>query len=217
MWMRHTGNNNAKRYTNVADIILYYVKGTGETWNQQYVPLSKEKLDEYNRSDPDGRLWTTADLTAPNSKKMFEWRGTIPTTRGWAYSFDDLEKMYDAGRIIANAEGKPLKRGRKMYIDESKGVRLKNIWTDIKRIGNSSLERLNYPTQKPLKLLQRIIKASSNRDDIVLDPFCGCGTTIEAAKKLGRRWIGFDQSVEAIVVCEKRLNTTHLKGTNGVH
>ncbi len=196
-WERHTGNNNAKRYSNVADTLLYYTKGRSTTWNQQYGPLSKDKLKEYNRSDPDGRQWTTGDLTAPNSTNMFEWKGTTPTTRGWAFTYEQLEQMYAAGRIITDKEGRPFKRGRKMYLDESKGVPLKNIWTDIKRIGNTSDERTGSPDQKPLKLYERIIKASSNEGDLVLDPFCGCATTIIAANNLNRRWIGIDRRKDA--------------------
>ena len=196
-WERHTGNNNAKRYANVTDILLYYIKGKNPTWNQQYGPLSENKLKEYNRTDLDGRRWTTGDLTAPNSSNMFEWRGTTPTTRGWAYSYEQLEQMYAEGRIVTDKEGRPLKRGRKTYLDESKGVPLKNIWTDIQRIGNKSNERTGSPDQKPLKLYKRIIRASSNEGALVLDPFCGCATTIIAARDLNRRWIGIDRRPDA--------------------
>ena len=99
-WKRHDGNNNAKKYSNIADILLYYCKERTPTWNPQYTPLSKETLKEYNRSDPDGRRWTTSSLLSPTNKNKFTWRGTTPTTRGWAFTYEQLEQMYAAGEII---------------------------------------------------------------------------------------------------------------------
>ena len=217
VWKRHTGNNNAKRYSNITDKILYYQKNKTPTWNQQYAQLSKKKLKEYSRQDPDGRKWTTDNLTAPNSNNNFTWRGTTPTGRGWAYSYEKLEEMFENGEIVTDKQGKPLKRGRKKYLDTSKGVPLKNLWTDIKRIGNTSKERTGYPTQKPLALLDRIIKTSSNEGDVVLDPFCGCATTCVAAEKIGRQWIGIDIEPKARELVISRLesevyNNSLLKG-----
>ena len=205
-WERHTGNNNAKRYAQVSDILLYYA-GRGATWNQSYGPLSENELKSYKRSDPDERRWKSADLTAPgaNPNRTFTWRGRAPTTRGWAYSKEELEKLWEQGLILTNNEGMPLLRGKKSYLEDAKGVPLKSIWTDINRVGNTSVERTGYPTQKPLALLERIIKASSNPGDIVLDPFCGCATTCIAAESLQRQWIGIDLSPKAVELVKMRL------------
>ena len=205
-WERHTGNNNAKRYAQVSDILLYYA-GRGATWNQSYGPLSGNELKSYKRSDPDGRRWKSADLTAPgsNPNRMFTWRGRTPTTRGWAYSMEELENLWERGLILTNDEGIPLLRGRKSYLEDAKGVPLKSIWTDINRVGNTSEERTGFPTQKPLSLLKRIIEASSNLGDIVLDPFCGCATTCVAAEGLQRQWIGIDLSPKAVELVKMRL------------
>ena len=133
------------------------------------------------------------------------WRGRTPTTRGWAYSKEELENLWERGLILTNNEEIPLLRGRKSYLEDAKGVPLKSIWTDINRVGNTSDERTGYPTQKPLALLERIIKASSNPDDIVLDPFCGCATTCIAAESLQRQWIGIDLSPKAVELVKMRL------------
>ena len=205
-WERHTGNNNAKRYAQVSDILLYYAR-RGATWNQSYGPLSENELRSYNRSDSDGRRWKSADLTAPgsNPNRMFTWRGRTPTTRGWAYSMEELENLWERGLILTNEEGIPLLRGKKSYLEDAKGVPLKSIWTDINRVGNTSEERTGFPTQKPLSLLKRIIKASSNPNDIILDPFCGCATTCIAAEAEQRQWIGIDLSPKAVELVKMRL------------
>ena len=177
------------------------------TWNQSYGPLSENELKSYKRSDPDGRRWKSADLTAPsaNPNRMFTWRGRTPTTRGWAYSKEELENLWERGLILTNNAGIALLRGKKSYLEDAKGVPLKSIWTDINRVGNTSVERTGYPTQKPLALLERIIKASSNPGDIVLDPFCGCATTCIAAESLQRQWIGIDLSPKAVELVIMRL------------
>jgi hypothetical protein len=128
-----------------------------------------------------------------------------PQTRGWGYSLEHLEKWWAEGRILKRKDGSPRMDGLKVYLDELPGQPLQSIWTDIERVGNTSNERLGYSTQKPLALLERVLKASSNEGDIVLDPFCGCGTAIEAAEKLKRRWIGIDVTYLAIHVIEGRL------------
>jgi hypothetical protein len=142
------------------------------------------------------------DLTAPRPNSdsgKFEWRGTMPTRgRGWGYRLEQLEEWWENGLIHTKRDGTPRMDGKKHYLADAEGKPLQNIWTDINRIGNTSSERLGYQTQKPVALLERIIKASSNPGDTVLDPFCGCGTTMEAAQRLGRRWIGIDIAIHAV-------------------
>ena len=190
-------------------LFLYYTKTKNRTWNPQYEPYSKVQLKRYKHRDPDGRLYKPENLTAPrpdsNSGK-FEWRGNKPgPTRGWGYNLEQLEEWWEQGRIITKRDGTPRLDGLKVYLDETEGKPLQNIWTDVKRIGNTSQERLGYPTQKPLSLMERIITASSNPGDLVLDPFCGCGTTVHAAETLGRRWAGMDISAFSTELVRNRL------------
>ena len=152
--------------------------------------------------DGDGRRYKLENLTAPrpnSTSGKFNWRGTLPgPTRGWGYNLEQLEAWWHEGRIRTKSDGTPRMDGLKVYLDETLGKPLQNIWTDISRIPNTSSERMGYATQKPLALLERVITASSNSGDLVFDPFCGCATTIEAAHRLGRRWIGIDIAIHAI-------------------
>ena len=118
---------------------------------------------------------------------------------------EQLEAWWEEGRIHTKRDGTPRMDGLKVYVDEAQGKPLQNIWIDVPRISNTSLERLGYPTQKPLALLERIIKASSNEGDLVLDPFCGCGTTVDAARRLNRRFVGVDISAFAVDLVKGRL------------
>jgi site-specific DNA-methyltransferase (adenine-specific) len=131
---------------------------------------------------------------------MYEVMGV---TRYWRYSEERMKKLIDQGRVIQTSEGSVPQYKR--YLDGMSGVPLQDIWTDLRPIGAQAQERLGYPTQKPVVLLERIISASSNPGDLVLDPFCGCGTTIHAAQKLGRAWIGIDVTHLAISLIERRL------------
>ncbi len=145
-----------------------------------------------------------------NPDRNFEWRGTKPApNRGWGLSLEELEKLWAEGLILKKKDGSPRLDGRKVFLDEKKGKPVIDVWTDIERIGNTSAERLGYPTQKPVALLERIIQASSNKGDLILDPFCGCGTTIDAAEKLGRRWIGIDITQLATTLIKSRLRDTY--------
>ncbi|MFQ3667180.1 MAG: DNA methyltransferase [Sphingomonadaceae bacterium] len=208
IWRRTTSHNSAKRYGKVADSILFYTKSQNWTWNDVRVPFSDAQMSRY-QVDENGRLYKSENLTADrrnsNSGK-FDWRGTMPPkTRGWAYSLEQLENWWAEGRILTRRDGSPRMDGLKIYLDELEGQKLQSVWTDIPRIGNTAAERLGYPTQKPLALLERIIAASSNEGDLVLDPFCGCGTALHAAQKLGRQWIGIDVTHLAIGLIERRL------------
>ena len=208
VWKRQTSNNSAtKKYGAIADYILFYAKSDDATWNQVYHRRSDVEMKQYRR-DASGRLYKTENLTAPGQtpSRMFEWRGKKPTTRGWAHSLERLEELWAAGRIKTDNEGRPLLRGHIRYLDESAdGQKAQSIWTDILRVGNTAKERTGYPTQKPLKLYKRMIEASSNPGDMVLDPFAGCATTCVAAEQLGRQWIGIDIREESGDVIRERL------------
>ncbi|MBN1355758.1 restriction endonuclease [bacterium] len=213
-WKRTTSHNTAKRYGNIADILLFYTKSDNYRWNQQYQPYSEEQLSRY-RKDENGRLYKCENLTADrrtSDSGKFEWRGTMPpSTRGWGYKLDQLEKWWEEGRILTKKDGTPRMDGLKVFLDEMPGQPMQSIWTDIEKIGNTSEERLPYPTQKPIALLERIIETSSLPGDIVLDAFCGCGTTLDAAEGLRRRWTGIDISFTAINLIENRMKRRYKK------
>lgn len=208
IWQRTNAHNiKAKYHMRVHDVILFYTKGDSYTWNQPYSDYSEAQLGRY-REDQDGRLYTSQDLTMMSKTKArnFEWRGTHPPeNRAWAVSREQLEKWWNEGLILTRSDGVPRLDGLKVYLDNMPGKCTLDIWTDIKRIGNTSKERLGYATQKPKALLERIIEANSREGDVVLDPFCGCGTTIEVAQALKRKWIGIDITHLAIKLIKKRL------------
>jgi DNA modification methylase len=212
IWQRTNAHNTADRYGRIHDVILFCTKTGSYTWNDVRTAYGDAQLKRYKKDDK-GRLYTGQDLTAsrPNSDSgKFEWRGTMPTQgRGWGYTLEQLEKWWAEGLILCKQDGTPRMDGLKVYLDEMPGKALQSVWTDIPRISNTSAERLGYPTQKPVALLERIIQASSNPGDLVLDPFCGCGTTIDAAEKLGRGWIGIDVTQLAISLIKNRLQDTY--------
>ena len=201
-WQRTESHNTADRYGNIADILLYYTKSSQTTWNPQHQDYGEAQLSRFRHLDGDERRYKLENLTAPrpnSTSGKFNWRGTLPgPTRGWGYNLEQLEAWWHEGRIRTKSDGTPRMDGLKVYLDEMLGKPLQNIWTDISRIPNTSSERMGYATQKPLALLERVIAASSNPGDLVFDPFCGCATTIEAAHRLGRRWIGIDIAIHAI-------------------
>ena len=201
-WQRTESHNTADRYGNIADILLYYAKSSQAIWNPQYQDYGEAQLSRFRHMDGDGRRYKLENLTAPrpnSTSGKFNWRGTLPgPTRGWGYNVEQLEAWWHEGRIRTKVDGTPRTDGLKVYLDETQGKPLQNIWTDISRIPNTSSERMGYATQKPLALLERVIMASSEPGDLVFDPFCGCATTIEAAHRLGRRWIGIDIAIHAI-------------------
>ncbi|MDE0695742.1 MAG: DNA methyltransferase [Boseongicola sp.] len=195
-WQRSESHNTANRYGNVADIILFYSKTPKFIWNQQYQPYGEQQLSRFRQAEAGGRRYKLDDLTAPrpdSGSGKFEWRGTMPgASRGWGYTLDQLEEWWAEGRIQTKRDGTPRMDGLKTYLDEAPGKPAVNIWTDIPRIANTASERTGYPTQKPLALCERMILASSNPGDMVLDPFCGCATTCVAAERQGRQWAGID-------------------------
>lgn len=192
-----------KAFGNVKDLILFYTKTKKSIWNDPKLPFTKEDINRlFNKIDNDGRRYTTIPLHAPgetsNGKTGQEWRGLKPPKgRHWRSDPKKLEKLNKQGLIEWSAKGVPRKI---IFADEKKGKKIQDIW-EFK-----DPQYPTYPTEKNLDLLKAIIKASSNDGDLILDCFCGSGTTLVAAQELGRNWIGIDQSEHAIKVSKKRLS-----------
>lgn len=219
IWKRYGAHNDSKTYGRVHDTILFYSRSERFTFNKQYETYSEEYVKERFRfSDPDGRRWAEQNLASPNPRPNLTYpflakNGVTyaPPPNGWKYTEERMRALDDAGRLHYPARmGGRLRL--KNYFDERLGVPVQDVWSDLTLIGGSSTERLGYPTQKPVALLERIISASSNPGDVVLDPFCGCGTTVHAAQKLGRPWIGIDVTHLAISLIEKRLKAAFGSG-----
>ena len=209
VWKRTTAHSGAKKYAPVHDVIFYYSKSETLIWNDIRTDYDPAYLNKYYRfDDGDGRLYWRADLCAAGTRKGESgqpWRGIDPAAKGmhWKYKVSKLDELDKQGRIYWPPKGGMPQYKR--YRDELKGLAISDFWDDIDRINPVGAERLGYPTQKPVALLERIIAASSNPGDVVLDPFCGCGTAVDAAQKLGRRWIGIDVTHLAISLVERRL------------
>lgn len=208
VWQRTKAHNIAtKGYGRSHDTILFYTKSNDFIFNEVFVDFDEKQLSRYSK-DKDGRLYTTKVLvfTSRNATRQFEWRGTIPPpNQSWGADKEQLEKWWEEGRIICRKDGRPRIDGLKVYLDETKGKRLITTWTDIDRVGNTAKERIDYPTQKPEALLERIMNVSSKEGDLVADLFCGSGTTLAVAEKLGRKWLGSDLGRFAIHTSRKRL------------
>ena len=209
IWKRTTAHSSSKKFAPIHDTILYYGKTATVVWNDARADYDPEYLDKYYRfDDGDGRLYWRDNLCAAGVRKGSSgkpWRGIDPGAKGmhWKYTVEKLDELDAQGRIYWPPKGTMPQYKR--YRDELKGKAIPDIWDDIDRINPVGSERLGYPTQKPLALLERILQASSNPGDVVLDPFCGCGTTIAAAQKLGRRWIGIDITHLSISLQKYRL------------
>lgn len=210
IWKRSTAHSDSaqgsKHFGRLHDVLLLYAKSQDHKWNQLYDEHSGEYLEtKYRYVEPGtGRRYRLDNLTGPGGaakgNPAYDVMGIV---RHWRYSKEKMQQLIAAGRII---QTKPDTVPQyKRYLDEMSGRPLQDLWTDISPINSQAQERLGYPTQKPVALLERIIAASSNEDDVVLDPFCGCGTAIHAANKLRRRWIGIDITHLAISLVEKRL------------
>ena len=211
VWKRSDAKSDvgqgAKHFGRVHDSLFYYAGGQDYTFNPKFTPLPQTTVDNWYKhvEDGTGRRYNKADVTGPGGAAkgcpVYEWKGV---TRAWRYSRENMERLDREGRLVYSKTGMVY---QKRYLDESKGVALSSWWDDIDMLRgiNSGKERLGYPTQKPLRLLERLIEVSSNQGDIVLDAFCGCGTAVVAAQRLKRRWIGIDISPTACRVMAKRL------------
>ncbi|WP_374944857.1 site-specific DNA-methyltransferase [Sphingomonas sp.] len=202
IWKRTTAHSDAARWGRNADTILFYARTANAAWNTQHAAYDADHAARFRNADTDGRRWTDDNLTAKGLSGggyTYAYKGV---TSLWRMPLETMKRLDREGRLhFTRAGGIRLKR----YLDEAKGMPMQALWTDIPALNSQAQERLGYPTQKPLALLERIIAASSNEGDVVLDPFCGCGTAIHAAQKLGRQWIGIDVTHLAISLIEKRM------------
>ncbi len=201
-WQRTSAHSDPGHYGVNVDSILYYLKSDKRLWNQQFGEHSEEYKRRFRNTDPDGRNWTDDNLTAKGLNGggyTYEYKGV---TSLWRCPAETMQRLDEEKKLhFTKAGGIRLKR----YLDETPGVPLQTLWTDIFPVNSQAKERENYPTQKPEALLERIIKASSNENDIVADFFCGSGTTAAVAEKLGRKWIVSDLGKFAIHTTRKRM------------
>jgi adenine-specific DNA-methyltransferase len=230
VWKRTSAHSGAKRYGPSHDILLFYSKSNEFTWNPQLQPYDEEYVEAFfTHTDEKGRRWRRTDLTGPVTRKGdsgLPWRNYNPTDRGrhWqppSYFYekyaeltgddlarydliDRLDKLDEIGLIHWPKKEEGMPQGKRL-LDDAKGAPLQDVWVDIKPIHNMAPERVGFPTQKPLALLERVVAASSNEGDLVLDCFCGSGTTAVAAERLNRRWIACDLGRFAIHTTRKRL------------
>jgi len=208
VWKRTGARSDAKGWNQLHDSLFVYGGGGDTVWNPQYEKYSDHYIQsKYTHDDGDGRLYRLDNMTSPNPRPnmMYVWRGHASPEKGWRYSKETMARLHDEGRIWY-PDDKAKRPQLKRYLSEMPGVPMGSVWTDIAPLNSQAKERTGYPTQKPLPLLERIIAASSQPNQIVLDAFCGCGTAVVAAQNLGRQWIGIDVSPTACRVMAKRLH-----------
>ena len=210
IWKRTSAHSDTaqgrKQHGRIHDVLLFYTMGNAWTWNPVYTDYDREYVDQfYKHVEPGtGRRFALDNITGPYGASKGNPRYEVMgVTRYWRYSEERMQELISAGRIVQPRPGAVPRYKR--YKEEMPGVPLQDIWTDIKPIPSQAAERLGYPTQKPLALLERIIMSSSNPGDLVLDPFCGCGTAVHAAEKLGRRWVGVDVSAFSVGLMRSRM------------
>lgn len=215
VWKRSSAHSDSHTCGNSHDIVLLYTKGNKFTWNRVYQKYDEEYIrSHYGKIDEDGRQFGDFDLSAKGLQGggyYYEWNGIYDY---WRCPIETMKEYERTGRLYYTRKGRPR---YKRYLDEMPGMSLQDVWTDIPPINSQARERLGYPTQKPVSLLERIIEASSNENDIVLDPFCGCGTTLVAAHKLKRRWTGIDITHLSIYLVERRLMESFGEAVKGTY
>jgi len=212
VWKRSSAHSDvvqgAKHYGRIHDIIFVYGRaGDNRFWNTCYTPYEDAYVGKtYRYVETDGRRYQTQPLHArkPGGDTLYDWKGQRPPPgRYWAFSKAKMQDLDNEGRIVYSKNGVPR---YKIYLDESRGVSAQDLWLDIAPVHHQPKERLGYATQKPIELLERIVEVSCPKDGVVLDPFCGCGTTVHAAQKTGRQWIGIDVTYLAINLIKRRLH-----------
>lgn len=207
IWKRTSAHSDANRWGNSHDVLLFYAKSKNYTWNKTYIPYSKEYLKNFYKHQDEKGIFSLDNLSNTNTSKgyYYNYKEYSPPKNGWRCPIETMKK-WDADGLIHFPKDKSKRLRFKRYLDPDKGVALQDTITDISPLqGGKQKEATGYPTQKPLALLERIIKASSNKGDVVLDPFCGCATTCVAAEKLGRKWIGIDIEEKAANILIERL------------
>jgi DNA modification methylase len=212
IWQRTAVKGDARlRFGRNHDVLLFYSAGPDLTFNRLTIPHSAEYRARFRHNDGDGRgPYRDGPLDSPNPRPnlTYDYKGYPSPKNGWRVSLEEMERLDSEGRLIF-PKNPGARIMRKLYLAEQEGVPMGDVWADIPPINSQAAERLGYPTQKPLSLLERIITASSEPEDLVLDPFCGCGTTVDAAQKLGRRWIGIDITTLAVDLIDARLRHTY--------
>ena len=212
-WKRTSAHSDTKQgrrqHGRIHDILLFYTRSDEWQWNPVFAAYDESYVEAfYKHVEPEtGRQYRLGDLTGPGgaAKGNPEYE-VMGVTRHWRYSREHMDELIRLGRVVQTRPGAV--PAYKRYLDEMPGVPLQDLWTDIGPVGAQARERLGYPTQKPESLLERIIQASSNEGDVVLDPFCGCGTAVAVAERLKRRWIGIDITHLAISLMKSRLHDT---------
>ncbi len=208
VWRRsHPKGHASTRFARNHDVILFYSKSSiFSTWNPAYTAHDPTRVEQqYAKRDQDGRAYQLTSLLNPNSNRPNLTYEFLGVTKVWRWTKERMQQALEQGLIVVPRSGKGIPRFKR-YLDEQEGIPVSDFWNDIEI--SSGSEKLDYPTQKPEALLTRILLASSNRGDLVLDPFCGCGTTVQVAQKLNRRWIGIDITHLAINLIKNRLTDT---------
>jgi site-specific DNA-methyltransferase (adenine-specific) len=213
IWQRSLPHGNvSKKFGASHDVILFYKAGETALWNGSYLPHKPEYVEKFYRyTEPDGRRYRLISCINPNPNRpnlTYEWKGV---TKVWKYTKERMARMDKQGLLVYSKNGIPQYKG---YLAKMKGMPTQDVWTDIPPLMGSAAERLGYPTQKPEALLERILLASSVEESVVLDPFCGCGTTIAVAQRLKRHWIGIDITHLAIGLMRHRLRDAFGEGVS---
>jgi site-specific DNA-methyltransferase (adenine-specific) len=210
VWQRFTFHADAHRFGRVHDILLFYTKTDDYVWNTQFTSFKESYIKSHFADEDEKGKYTLDNPVARGQGPPRYFNGKLlepPTGTHWRWSQENIDRLIKVGTIVFTKTGRPRV---KRYLDEARGHAIHSVWVDVPLINSMSKERLGFQTQKPLKLLERIIIASSNEGDLVLDPFCGCGTTIMAAQELKRRWIGIDITHLAISLIRSRLKEIHV-------
>jgi hypothetical protein len=214
VWQR-TGSKGltTRRLPNNHDVILGYQRSNLAVWRSEVAFVAYDSNDppakiaaKYTQREPDGRRYQLTDITNPNPDRPNLTYEFLGVTRVWRWTKERMQATYDAGLIVQSAPGRVPRLKR--YLDEQRGLPFSDVWSDIPPLNSQAAERLGYPTQEPVALLERLIELTTDKGAVVLDPFCGCGTTIDAAQRLHRRWIGIDITYIAVDIIEKRLQHT---------
>ncbi len=207
VWKRTFARSDSNTYNHIHDVILFYSKTEDHCWNPQYTEYSEEyQSDKYTQADEGGRKYQLTSMISPNPRPnmMYEWKGFPSPDKGWRFSRETMARLDSEGRIWY-PDDKTKRPRLRTYLDQLKGRPLDSVWVDIYPVNSQAAERVEYRTQKPEALLERIIKASSDEGDLILDCFCGSGTTATVAEKLGRCWITCDLGRFAVHTTRKRL------------
>ncbi|HKG58893.1 MAG TPA: DNA methyltransferase [Pyrinomonadaceae bacterium] len=222
IWKRSTAHSDTKQgrkqHGRIHDVIFFYTKSDTWTWNPLYSAYDEDYVNSfYKHEEPGtGRRYGLDNLTGPGGaakgNPIYEVFGV---KRYWRYTEEKMRQLIAAGRVVQTRVGAVPRYKR--YLDEMPGIPLQDVWTNVNVIGAQAVERLGYQTQKPQVLLERIIASSTNEGDVILDPFCGCGTAIHAAQKLRRKWTGIDITHLAISLVENRLRDAFPGITFEVH